>query len=330
MKHRIVAILSYIIDKYSHQWWHFQPILPSRNHENEIALAAHACQLLHMRPALLSAILLAIITSLVHAEPKHENYKTIGDVTLAVDIFVPNNHQASDRRPAALFFFGGGWSSGSMSQFAPHARYLASRGMVGMVADYRVSSRHKATPFESVKDAKSAVRWLRSNALRLGVDPNRIAVGGGSAGGPLAAATATIEALNEASDDLSVSAVPNALLLFNPVYDNGPGGFGHKQFQDRYPEISPIHNIRRGMPPAVVFLGTRDALIPVATGRLFQEKMRGVGSRSELFLYEGQSHGFFNESSSPKHYYETVLETDRFLTSLGFLSGKPTIEPPKQ
>ena len=141
----------------------------------------------------------------------------------------------------------------------------------------------------------------------------------------VAAAIATVPGLNAKNDDLALSARPNALLLFNPVYDNGPGGFGHSRVKDRYREISPLHNIHKGMPPAIVFLGTRDKLIPVATGQAFKKKMEEVGSRSELFLYQDQPHGFFNRSRSPKHFLATVTEMDRFLTSLGYLQGPPTI-----
>ncbi len=262
-----------------------------------------------------------------------EIYKTIDDIVLAIHLYTPTDHQPTDQRPAAIFFFGGGWNGGTPAQFIPHARYLASRGMVAILADYRVASRHQTSPFECVKDAKSAVRWVRTHAKRLGIDPNRIAAGGGSAGGHLAAATATVEGLNEETDDLSVSAIPNALLLFNPVYDNGPDGYGHERVGDRYQEISPIHNIRQGMPPAIVFLGTNDKLIPVATAERFQAKMKEVGSRSELFLYEDQPHGFFNHPSvkpavSPVFYYQTMLESDRFLASLGFLTGEATLQEP--
>jgi acetyl esterase/lipase len=259
---------------------------------------------------------------------RREIYKSVGDVELALHVFQPKDHEPSDRRPAALFFFGGSWNGGTPEQFAPHARYLASRGMVAMVADYRTASRHKTTPFECVKDAKSAMRWLRSHADKLGIDANRIAAGGGSAGGHLAAATATINDFNEAGDDLSVTAVPNALLLFNPVYDNGPTGYGNKRVEEYWKAFSPMHNIRKGMPPAIVFLGTKDTLITVATAKDFQAKMRAVGSQSELFLYEGQAHGFFNEGKSPRHYYETVTQTDKFLVALGYLEGAPTLDPP--
>ena len=103
-----------------------------------------------------------------------------------------------------------------------------------------------------------------------GIEPNRIAVGGGSAGGHIAAATGDIEELNEKGEDTTVSAKPNAMLLFNPVYDNGPGGYGYKKFGDRYAEISPMHNIKPGTPPTIVFLGTADKLIPVKTAKQSQ------------------------------------------------------------
>ncbi len=260
-----------------------------------------------------------------------ETYKKAGDVRLDLSIFVPEGHKGSDRRPAAVFFFGGGWVSGSPSQFVPHARYLASRGMVGMVADYRVKSRHGTTPFECVKDGKSAVRWIRKNAVRLGVDPERIAAGGGSAGGHVAAATGTLEGIEQEGEDLSVSSKPNALLLFNPVFDNGPEGYGYDRVKDRYKEISPLHNIREGAPPTIVFLGTRDKLIPVSTAQEYQARMKKAGSVCELRLYEGQAHGFFNYrakgsggEASP-YYAKTVVEMDRFLHSLGWLEGEPTL-----
>ena len=132
---------------------------------------------------------------------KIETYKTVGDVKLNLYLFIPEGHQASDKRPAIVFFFGGGWTNGSPAQFEPHCLHFASRGMVAVAADYRVKSRHGVTPVECVADAKSAVRWLRANAAKLGVDPARIAAGGGSAGGHVATCTGVIEGLDEKSED---------------------------------------------------------------------------------------------------------------------------------
>ena len=260
---------------------------------------------------------------------EHMVYKEASGSKLVLNVFYPEGHDAKkDKRPAIVFFFGGGWSGGNPAQFAPHCEYLASRGMVAMSADYRVRSRQGTPPFECVKDGKSAVRWIRQNAKKLGIDPERLAAGGGSAGGHVAAATGTVPGLEEEGEDLSVSSKPDALVLFNPVYDNGPKGYGHSRVADRYKDISPIHNIRKGIPPAIVFLGDQDKLIPVSTAEKYKALMEKVGSRSDLHIYAGQPHGFFNLGKKGNYYEKTVLEMDKFLISLGWLKGKPTIQVP--
>ena len=254
-------------------------------------------------------------------------YKKVGETELALHVFKPEGHKPEDMRPCIVFFFGGGWVSGSANQFFPHCRYLASRGMVAMSADYRTKSRHKVAPYECVKDAKSAIRWVRQNAKKLGVDPKRIAAGGGSAGAHLAAATGSVKGFEEEGEDVEVSPKPDALVLFNPVYDNGPGGFGHDRVKDRWREFSPMHNIDEDTPPTVVLLGTKDPIIPVSTAQKYKELMEAKGVRSDLHLYEGQPHGFFNHRGGKnKHYYLTLIDADRFLASLGYLEGEPTLE----
>ena len=248
-------------------------------------------------------------------------YKTIGETTLFLHIFNPKDHQPSDERPAVVFFFGGGWNGGTPTQFEHHSRHLASRGMVAMVADYRVKSRQGTTPKECVMDGKSAIRWVRENADKLGVDPNRIAAGGGSAGGHVAAAAGTVEGMEQPGENIRVSSQPNALLLFNPVYDNSPSGYGHSRVKDVYPQISPMHNIKKDTPPTIVFLGTKDSLIPVATAKEYKQRMEAVGRRCDLHLYEGQPHGFFNYGKQ-KYYLDTVDKMDTFLVSLNYIKAK--------
>jgi acetyl esterase len=250
-------------------------------------------------------------------------YKKADTVDLKLYIKYPPQWSQGSSFPAIIFFFGGGWNSGNVKQFQPHADYLSSLGMIAILADYRVRNRHRTTPFDAVADAKSAVRYIRENATTLKIDPVRIAAAGGSAGGHLAAATAVIPGLDEQSENLRVSSRPNALILFNPVFDNGPTGYGYERIGERYPEISPIHNIRSGVPPTIVFLGTEDNLIPVATAKLYKQKMEQWENRCELFLYEGQKHGFFNfrenSENDNKYFNETLAETRKFLESLGYL-----------
>ncbi|GAA4456911.1 alpha/beta hydrolase [Novipirellula rosea] len=257
---------------------------------------------------------------------KQPVYKTVGDTELKLHVFEPADHKATDSRAVAVFFFGGGWVGGSPSQFYPHCEYLASRGIVAIAAEYRIKSKHNTTPKECVKDGKSAIRWVRQHASELGIDPNKVIAGGGSAGGHVAAATATTDAFNENGEDTSVSCVPNALVLFNPVFDNGPvGGWSHSKVKDYWQDISPAHNISGTTPPTIVFLGTKDNLIPVATAERFKKNMEANGRRCELHLYEDQGHGFFNFGKS-EYYQATVKAMDQFLASLGYLQGEPTLK----
>ena len=252
-----------------------------------------------------------------------EVYKQASGSDLWIYRFDPPNYDAKqDKRRAVVFFFGGGWNGGKVTQFEQHAKHLAARGMVGFVADYRVQSRQQTTPRDAVADAKSAVRWIRKNSQRLGIDANQIAAGGGSAGGHLAAATGMCDTLDDPSEtDSPVSSKPNALLLFNPVYDNGPNYYGHDRVKPWFPAISPAHNITADDPPTITFLGSKDHLIKVATGEKFDEALRAVGVKSELHVYEGQGHGFFNQSKSPESFIDTILKMDEFLVSLGWLDG---------
>jgi acetyl esterase/lipase len=225
-------------------------------------------------------------------------------------------------KPAVVFFFGGAWNGGTVTQFEQHARYLASRGIVSFVADYRVKTRQNTQPDACVADGKSAIRWVRQNAGRLGIDPSRIAAGGGSAGGHVAAATGICDGLDApAEKDSPISSKSNALLLFNPVYDNGPQGYGHSRAKKWFPAISPAHNISKGDPPTIVFLGASDALIPVSTAEKFDADLKALGIQSELWIYDGQPHGFFNEQKNQKAFLDTVRKMDSFLQSIDWLKG---------
>jgi acetyl esterase/lipase len=261
-----------------------------------------------------------------------EIYKKASGDDLYLYIFSPEDHDpATDSRPAVVFFFGGGWNGGTPTQFEQHSRYLASRGMIGVVADYRVKSRQQTGPKECVQDGKSAVRYLRTHGKRLGIDPDRLAAGGGSAGGHVATATGMIDGLEEPGEATNVSSKPNALALFNPVYNNGPeDGWGHDRVKDYWKEISPAHNITKDDPPAIVFLGSNDKLIPVTIAEKFDADMKAAGLKSELHVYEGQGHGFFNESKgSSETFFDTLRKMDHFFVDLGWLGGEPTDEQVK-
>jgi len=254
-------------------------------------------------------------------------YKKLGARELKLLIEKPEGWKASDQRPAIVFYFGGGWVAGNPGQFLKQSEYLATRGMVGIRVEYRtIPKGDKGPPTVCCADAKSAMRYVRAHAAELGIDPNRIAAAGGSAGGHLAAFTAMVEGQDDPSDDMKVSCKPSALVLFNPVFNNGPGQWGHERVGAKFKEFSPAHNIAKGAPPTIVFLGDSDKLIPVAVLKEFEAKMKEAGARCEGHVYAGAAHGFFNRDP---HLTLTMIEADKFLASLGWLKGVPTMKAPE-
>ena len=267
-----------------------------------------------------------------------EVYKTIGKVELKAWIFKPSSINESQKLPAAIFFFGGGWRGGSPKQFVEHCKYLSSRGMIGIVVDYRVSSRHPVKVVDCIADAKSAVRWVRLNSERLGIDPERIAAGGGSAGGHLAAATATVAGFDSAEGQASISCRPSALILFNPAVVLAGIPSKAEMNEERLAsltkragvepsKISPYHGDLTSAPPTFIVHGKADTTVPYQSVEFYTEKMHANNRECRLIGYENQQHGFFNFGKSGSEYFnKTVAEMDAFLVSLGYLKTRGKIE----
>jgi len=220
-------------------------------------------------------------------------YKAVGERELRLHIFEPEGHQTSDRRPVFVAIHGGGWSGGAARKFYPFADYFAKQGMVGVSLEYRLLDRMAgSTVFDCVRDGRSAVRYLRQHARELGIDPNRIVVAGGSAGAHVAAGTALFKEVNDAADNLEISSMPNALVLFYPVIDTSAAGYGQKKIGDRWRELSPLHNVRKGLPSTLVFHGTADTVTPYAGAVEFQKKMRIAGNICQLISHADGPHGY--------------------------------------
>ncbi|OGV66095.1 MAG: hypothetical protein A2283_11290 [Lentisphaerae bacterium RIFOXYA12_FULL_48_11] len=277
-------------------------------------------------------VLAVVVSSAVMAADKNPVgkpyvYKKAGERELKLYVVTPDDHKATDKRPAMVFFHGGGFVGGSPSQFNEQAKYLASRGMVVALVEYRFVSKKKAMelPIVCVQDAKSAMRWVRSHAGELGIDPGKIAAGGGSAGGHLAAAAGLIDGQDDPQDDLKVSSRPCALALFNPALDLTQFSKTGGPFAEQAKVLSPLYAASQDDPPAIVFFGSDDSLGKCVND--FKERMEKAGVRCEVRIYEGQKHGFFNYGRNDNKYYtETLLELDKFLASTGLLSGLPTIK----
>ncbi|GAG30211.1 unnamed protein product, partial [marine sediment metagenome] len=136
-------------------------------------------------------------------------------------------------------------------------------------------------------------RYLRRHAEQLGIDPHRIVVSGSSAGGHVAVGTALLGGIDEASDDVSVSTRPDALVLYYPVIDTSEQGYGQKKIGARWRELSPVDHVTAGLPPTIIFHGTADTVTPYAGATLFQQRMKQAGNLCQLISHSGGRHGYF-------------------------------------
>ena len=262
-------------------------------------------------------------------------YKTVEGTELPLYIYFPKEHTPEAKAAAIVFYFGGGWNGGSPSQFEEQCKYLANRGMVAITAEYRVRSRHNVKVERCISDARSAMRWVRGQADQLGIDANRIASGGGSAGGHLAAMVALTDEFDDPREDHKIRATPNAMVLFNPVmlltpHDSLPNAInarleeGSERLQGRFEgppqRADPYAFAENNQPPCIMFFGAADRFLQGAEA--FQKASTAAGNRCELKTWPGQDHGFFNAGREDGKYFRlTVAEMDRFLVSVGFLDS---------
>jgi acetyl esterase/lipase len=257
-------------------------------------------------------------------------YKKIDGYELKVHIFHSEKMKRSRNNPAIAFFHGGGWVFGDPEEFFGACERYAAKGFVAFSFQYRLSIREDGTyphpditPVESVKDARSAIRWLRENSSTFHIDPGKIIVGGQSAGGQLALSTALIDKINEETDNPQTSPVPNAILLYSSCV-NTMEAWIDMILDDRRDEIwsiSPQHNLKKDMPPVLSFHGEDDCTVLMYTVRMFQDKMKALGNHYELITYPGRKHylGEGNEKYATYFDEEIMERTDEFLIKFGLM-----------
>jgi len=236
-------------------------------------------------------------------------YKKIGDRELSLHVFEPAAQASTTKRPAIVFFHGGAWAIGNPDQFYYQCDYLAKRGMWAASAEYRLTAPGAGVKIaDIVLDAKDAVRYVRSHAEELGIDPDRIAAAGGSAGGHLAAATAVAPEENPPG---TVSGKANLLVLFNPALFYPSAG-----------KTLTLEQFTKDTPPAILFYGTKDDMLHYGNDCLAQAQR--LGFPLQLFTAKDAGHSFFNDQPWRDR---TLWEADRFLARHGYLEGPPTVEP---
>ena len=258
-----------------------------------------------------------------------EIYKSIDTFKLKIDIFYTTQSPGKKNNTAIVFFHGGGWAFGTPDEFFTTCERYAKMGIVTFSVDYRLSIENGVTPhktispIECVMDAKSAMRWVRANAAKFHIDPNKIVVAGQSAGGHLALSTAMIDEYNEKSDDSGISCSPNAILLFSACV-NTVEGWCDRLLADRRTKIwsiSPAHNIKTGLPPMIEFHGTDDEQVPKWTVQFFAGDMKAAGNYFEQHMYEGRKHYLGDGNTKYSRYYddEILRIADDFLRKFNLL-----------
>ncbi len=245
-------------------------------------------------------------------------YKKVGGRELHLNIFEPPGFKRGDKRPCFLTIHGGGWTGMTPRRQYPTAAHFAKCDMVAISVEYRLFQKKSGTTvFDCVKDVRSAMRYVRAHAAELGIDPQKIAANGGSAGGHLAAGLALFDGVDETGEDTSVSCMPNALVLFYPVIDTSTEGYGNAKIGERWKEISPVHHVKPGVPPTIIFHGTGDTTTPFKGAKAFHEAMLKAGNRCELVVNEGGKHGHI--IFDPVLWEDALRKTEAFLKSVGLL-----------
>jgi acetyl esterase/lipase len=221
-------------------------------------------------------------------------YKSVNGITLDLHLFLPDSSQYKSKHPVIVYFHGGSWSEGKPDWGFSSCEGYARNGWVGVAVEYRTVSRHNSLPFESVMDARSAIRWLRKNASLYNIDTTRIVATGNSAGGHLVLTTALAIKWNEKTDDVQISPTPNAMLINSGVYDltidNTKWITKTLKNKELVKEISPNHLEKKNMPPLLIVHGTNDGSCPYWTAEEFKDAIEKTNTNFEFHSLDGAGH----------------------------------------
>jgi acetyl esterase/lipase len=244
-----------------------------------------------------------------------------GSQDLKLDVFVPT--ELPGPMPALVVLHGGGWSGGSKDSIRPTVRSFATQGYVTVAVGYRLVPQYRfPAPLE---DAKCAVRWLRANAGRYNVDPERIGALGSSAGAHLALMLGLTEPKDGfegsggyAEQSSSVQAIVNMMGPTDLTRTSWPAvtdkmiaelvGFRRDQGLDAYRASSPLTYVHRGAPPVLTVHGTKDRLVPYEQAKLLHAALRKAGVPSSLESGRGGGHGDHWSADDSQHSADIIRE----------------------
>lgn len=247
---------------------------------------------------------------------------TVGNKKILAAVFRPKE-PSGQLRPAVIFIHGGGWKGGG--HYNVFGAWLAERGYVVASIGYRLSTEAKWPA--QIEDCKLAVRWLRANAAKYGVDPNRIGAFGTSAGGHLAACLGTMQDLPELEGTAGwegVSSRVQAVTAFCPPTDFTAEWLGsepppawvaelfgvpREENPDLWKQASPAQHARAGSPPFLIAHGEDDTHVPFTQGEKLRAALTHAGTPVEWIPIKNGGHDFFVNPSTPESTIEPARET---------------------
>lgn len=257
-------------------------------------------------------------------------YAQYGTREMKLDLYRPAS--GAGPYPGVVFIHGGAWTIGSKADFNHQAVYLATKGYVCVSIEYRLS---KEAPYPAaLYDSKAAVRWMRANAAKYKIDPNRIAAVGGSSGGQLVAllgTTADVRTMEGDGGNPHFSSRVQAVAAFNPLTDfvsmlartqNLKGatmailpflGGTSDQVPEIYMEASPVAHVSAASAPFLFLHGTADKTMPYEQSLEMMKALQSVGVRAELYSAKDADHGFFNFAP---FYQPSIERVEQFLNSV--------------
>ncbi len=256
-------------------------------------------------------------------------YRKTKEVDLSLHIMLPEKPE-SKKQPAIIYFVCGGWKGFDPQSQKAQCAYFASRGMVAMVALIRTAKMHEVSGQTMVKDAKAAVRWVRANCKKYGIDPNKIVTAGTSAAGYIAASVSLIEGNEHKDQDLSISSKPNAVAICCPALqvDRNERRASIFKGMEEARKYSAIRSVRNNLPPFLIMHSPQDKKINLDGILAFTHLMKSFGNQCELRLwdYEDGGHGFdgYWGSGNPG-FYGCLMDSDNFLKSLGYSKSGQTV-----
>lgn len=273
-------------------------------------------------------------------------YKTTPDTTLKLYYLKPANTTFNNKLPAVIWIHGGAWVGGKANTFFANAAYCSLKNTIGFSIDYRLISNNQSSIYNCIADCKSAIRYIKTHAAALNVDTNKIVLVGESAGGHLAACMALLDGHNGESNK-SISTIPYALVLYNPVVNVATGGFIKfmdaaatlqkagmidttallQQYQTAAKAISPLYLIKKALPATLVINGIVDKVTPYEYAVSFSDSLKKYYTKCQLVLLPNMGHAFSiaHYKSSEQQVIDALLMADSFLTKLGIFKGDITL-----